>query len=124
VIQAYFGTATIMTAECSDCLVQSLGLGGRGRPLVIASLFIPILAVFLVSNRLYWRFRLLGRFGHDDLATILATVRPDRNVSRDGSSNFSNRPSLLFNALRLSQPSTLDMADLLIRWGGTKLLKH
>lgn len=71
-----------MAGECPDCLVESLGLGGRGRHLVIPSVLAPILAGFLVSNRLYWRFRMLGGFGLDDLSTMLATVRLGSSVFR------------------------------------------
>lgn len=65
----------MMESECLDCPVENLGLGGPGLDLVIPAVLSPSIAVFLVSNRLYWRFRMLGRFGFDDLATMLATVR-------------------------------------------------
>lgn len=66
----------MMAGKCPDCPAESLGSAGRGHNLVVTSVVAPILATFLVSNRLYWRFRMLGRFGLDDLATVLATVSP------------------------------------------------
>ena len=34
----------------------------------------PILAFVLVVNRVYWRFKMVGRLGPDDYGTILALV--------------------------------------------------
>jgi hypothetical protein len=64
-----------MTYEpCASCPDTKFGLGGRGVHLVVPSLIAPILAFALVGNRLYWRCRMLGRFGLDDIATLLALV--------------------------------------------------
>jgi hypothetical protein len=113
-----------MVGDCTDCPVETFGLGDEGLPLVIPSVLAPGLAVFLVSNRLYWRFRMLGRFGLDDLATMLATVRLEYSTRKNDRSDCSNRHFLLSNVPRPSQRSTLVMADLLIHWNLTKLLKH
>lgn len=113
-----------MAGNCTHCPVETVGLGGEGLRLVIPSVLAPGLAVFLVSNRLYWRFRMLGRFGLDDLATTLATVSPEYSIRKNVRSDYSNRCFLLSNALRPSQLSTLDMADLLVHWNVTKRLKH
>lgn len=74
---------TTMADECSNCPVENFGLGGRGFRLVAPSLLGPSIAMLLVSNRLYWRFRMLGRFGLDDVATILATVRYECSFLRE-----------------------------------------
>lgn len=117
-------TVTMMAGDCTDCPVQTFGLGGKGLHLVIPSVLAPGIAVFLVSNRLYWRFRMLGRFGLDDFATMLAAVRLECSIQKNDRSDYSNRHFLLSNVPRPSQPSTLVMADLLIVWNVTKLLKH
>ncbi|OAP57336.1 hypothetical protein AYL99_08074 [Fonsecaea erecta] len=59
---------------CADCHLAALGLGGRGAHLVIPSMIAPILAFILVANRIYWRMRMLGRLGLDDMSTILALI--------------------------------------------------
>ena len=59
---------------CSDDAIVSFGFGGRGAHLVIPALIAPILAFFLVVNRVYWRWNLLGRLGWDDHCTILSLV--------------------------------------------------
>ena len=42
--------------------------------MVIPSIIAPVLAFVLVANRIYWRIRMLGRLGLDDVSTILALV--------------------------------------------------
>ena len=59
---------------CPNCPIFSVGLGGRGVHLVIPSMIAPIVAAFLVVNRVYWRFKMVGSLGLDDISTILALV--------------------------------------------------
>ncbi|KAK5560818.1 hypothetical protein LTR46_001126 [Exophiala xenobiotica] len=58
--------------QCEGCTVRNFGLGGRGAHLVVPSMIAPILAFVLVVNRVYWRFKMVGRLGPDDYSTILA----------------------------------------------------
>ncbi|KAI1624450.1 hypothetical protein EDD37DRAFT_609445 [Exophiala viscosa] len=62
------------TDGCPDCTVFSYGLAGRGAHLAIPSIVAPVLAFLLVSNRVYWRCKLVGGLGPDDLWTLLALV--------------------------------------------------
>ncbi|OCT44796.1 hypothetical protein CLCR_06450 [Cladophialophora carrionii] len=62
---------------CTGCAATSSGLGGRGTHLVIPSLIAPTIAFLLVANRIYWRLRMLVRFGLDDVSAILSMVSRD-----------------------------------------------
>lgn len=69
-----------MSADpCPECPVTNLGLGGRGAHLVVPSMIAPILACFLVANRIYWRLKMVGSLGPDDVSTMFAMV--SRNLS-------------------------------------------
>ena len=74
-LRAYTVEGVNMTTDiCPDCTVISYGLGGRGAHLAIPSIIAPVLTFLLVSNRIYWRCKLVGRLGPDDLWTLLALV--------------------------------------------------
>ncbi|EHY59267.1 hypothetical protein ABEF92_006337 [Exophiala dermatitidis] len=60
--------------NCTNCRYGNFGLGGRGVHLVIPSVIAPMLALLLVTNRVYWRLRLVGSLGLDDLSTIASTI--------------------------------------------------
>ena len=77
---------------CSDYPATSYGLGGRGAHLVIPSLIAPILACFLVANRVYWRLRMLGMLGSDDVSTVLAVVSLKFATSRSFSDDLPGIP--------------------------------
>jgi hypothetical protein len=74
---------TMIDEPCADCPDTKFGLGGRGVHLVVPSLIAPVLAVALVSNRMYWRSRLLGHLGQDDIAALLALVSvPEKTLRK------------------------------------------
>ncbi|KAL2405788.1 hypothetical protein ABEF95_005601 [Exophiala dermatitidis] len=60
--------------NCTNFRHENFGLGGRGVHLVIPSVIAPMLALLLITNRVYWRLRLVGSLGLDDLATIASTI--------------------------------------------------
>ncbi len=53
---------------------MDLGLGGRGAHLAIPSLLGPVLASFLVFNRVYWRIAIVHTLGLDDMCIMLSLV--------------------------------------------------
>jgi hypothetical protein len=64
--------------SCSHCPAITFGLDGRGAHLVIPSIIAPSLAFVLVANRIFWRIKMLGRLGIDDVSTVFALVSGKR----------------------------------------------
>jgi hypothetical protein len=76
---------------------------------VVPSMIAPILAFVLVVNRVYWRFKMVGRLGPDDYSTILALVIRWSKPLMYKLTIF--RRSSSRNVVRLLPQSTMDMAD-------------
>lgn len=66
--------ANMVTDASADSAVIIFGLGGCGAHLVVPLTAAPVAAFLLVLNRVYWRYKLVGRLGPDDVWTILALV--------------------------------------------------
>jgi hypothetical protein len=59
----------------SRTLSYTLGFHGPASGLAALCFIGPLFAILFVANRLYWRFRILGKLWYDDWCIILATVR-------------------------------------------------
>lgn len=62
------------SSTCGHIHAGNYGLGGRGAHLVIPSILGPILAAFLVFNRVYWRITLVHQIGLDDICILSSLV--------------------------------------------------
>jgi hypothetical protein len=72
------------SSTCGHIHTGEYGLGERGAHLVIPSILGPILATFLVFNRVYWRIVLVHQFGLDDICILSSLVGRQARTFRNG----------------------------------------
>lgn len=66
--------APLVTSADEEPPRQDYGLEGRGAQVVVPSVVGPIVAAFLVFNRLFWRIHMVHSLAIDDLCIAAALV--------------------------------------------------
>jgi hypothetical protein len=81
--------------NCGHIHTGDYGLSSRGAHLVIPSILGPILAAFLVFNRVYWRITLVHQIGLDDICILASLVSRRSRTYRSYDSADTHRQGFL-----------------------------